>query len=473
MRASWLVLLAATSVLTDGEVIDYGKLGAVPDDDSLATMNNNTRIMNHGLAQMRPGDTFFVPSKTFHLNGGVAASGLMNATIMIDGIISFNSDRHTWPTQPDSKRVLESMTFSDAEHITFTSSVGGTLDGNGEPWWGAIEYLIFSENRPRLFHVTNCTQILVENLLFKNSAYWTTLFDDVSYLTIRYSNVSVHSSKAKTHDARELQAFNTDGFDVAGSNVHIHDCQIWNDDDSVCVKDLGDGGYRARCSENWLVERVNASGLGLTIGSIGSSAQGTCVRNITFRDSTMYNTFKGIYMKTRHGDPTSNHTAIIEDILYENITMYKPEQWAIWIGPAQQADSSGDCSLLWPTDPFAECNIGIVSSWNNIVLRDIFIHEPKNSPGVVIGNISHPMTNIVFDNVVVTGGSDKPWGSDGYACYGVVNGTAIGGTSPVPVCFNGGRQCLKAGTCRTRAATPCCSGKSHRTLECGIFEKCD
>lgn len=37
-----------------------------------------------------------------------------------------------------------------------------------------------------------------------------------------------------------------------------------------------------------LFERINASGVGLTIGSIGSST----VRNITFRDSVMQSSYK-------------------------------------------------------------------------------------------------------------------------------------------------------------------------------------
>ena len=48
---------------------------------------------------------------------------------------------------------------------------------------------------------------------------------------------------------------------------------MWNQDDCVCVK--GD-------AQNMLFERINASGFGLTIGSIGASL----VKNITFRDCT-------------------------------------------------------------------------------------------------------------------------------------------------------------------------------------------
>ena len=80
-----------------------------------------------------------------------------------------------------------------------------------------------------------------------------------------------------------------------------------------------------------LFERITASGVGLTIGSIGSSN----VNNITFRDCYMPHSWKGIYMKFRGGD--SSKGGRISNVLYENIYMEAPEQFAIWIGPAQQS----------------------------------------------------------------------------------------------------------------------------------------
>ena len=38
------------------------------------------------------------------------------------------------------------------------------------------------------------------------------------------------------HGLIDLTAFNTDGFDVTGRNVWIHDCTIWNQDDCIAVK---------------------------------------------------------------------------------------------------------------------------------------------------------------------------------------------------------------------------------------------
>ena len=238
-------------------------------------------------------------------------------------------------------------------------------------------------------------------------------------MIVRYSRVDARWTHSDRHTLVDLQAFNTDGFDVTGRNVHMHDLTIWNDDDCIAVKDG---------SENMLFERINASGLGLVIGSIGNSI----VNNITFRDSVMPNTFKGIYLKTRWFDAIQSSTARISNILYENITIDNSEQWAIWIGPAQQTGQP--CSLLWPALDHAECRMSGFQNWTNIVLKDIRINNPRQSPGVLLGNSTNPMLGIVFDNVVVTNPGTKPWGDDFYSCDGI-KGIAKGGTSPVPPCF--------------------------------------
>eukprot|EP01034_Spumella_vulgaris_P022512 gene22512-28641_t len=271
------------------------------------------------------------------------------------------------------------MHLGDIEEVKFTSGGKGTFDGQGKEWWGAIKYLRFGEDRPRLLSIDGSKNII---------------------------------------------AFNTDGFDVTGNNVHIHDCNIWNQDDCIAVKGCATG------STNMLFERISCSGLGLVIGSIGSSV----VRNITFRDSVMPSTYKGIYMKTRWSDLGPNATAaVIEDILYQNITMEAPQQYAIWIGPAQQT-AGGSCDLLWPSADKAECRMSGYQTWRNIVLRDIYINNPVGSPGLIFGNSSNPMTGILFDNVVVTNPGEKPFGPE-YYCEGISHGLAKGGTSPVPVCF--------------------------------------
>jgi len=416
---TWVLL--ALAGMSWGAVVDYEAAGAIPYDQTNATQWANGALLNKTLASLKPNDIFLVPNKTYHLMGGIQVQGLSSVTFQIDGTLSFFASLKEWPRHSGGG-VLMCLEFSDFTNVTFTSSGIGTLEGNGQSWWGipGIGYLERGENRPRLFQLSNSKDILVENLFLHNSPYWTFWAPGSDGLEIRNTHIDARVTPHDGHDIIDLTAFNTDGFDVTGNNVWIHDCTVWNQDDTVAIKDG---------SQNMLIERVNASGVGLTIGSIG----GSTVKNITFRDCHMHNTYKGIYTKFRGGN------GLIQDVLYENIVVDNPSQWAIWIGPAQQSDSSSlcaahPCSLCWPELPTAHCNPPVGGSYRNITLRNITINNPKKSPGVILANASNPMQNVVFDNVKVNNPGMKPWGTDYYKCENV-QGVAKGGTDPVPPCF--------------------------------------
>ncbi len=83
-------------------------------------------------------------------------------------------------------------------------------------------------------HIHNSKNLLVDNLYFKDSPYWNFDASDVRNLEIRFTNVSARRTNIDYHDMFDMTAYNTDGFDVSGSNIWIHDCEIWNDDGCVC-----------------------------------------------------------------------------------------------------------------------------------------------------------------------------------------------------------------------------------------------
>lgn len=433
-----LVFIAQASFVfrKSNQIVNFETVGGIADNSSLDVCWANAHLLNQTFASLQNGDTLLIPSnKTFWLMGGIYARNLVNITIQIDGILKFSDVQEVWP-RDDQGRVHECFFFEQLNYVTFTSSMPlgqrGVIDGSGLRWWGLVELLLIGENRPRLLSIYNSTNLLVENILLKNSPYWTFLANDIANLEIRNAEVDARRRPdINYHDLSELTAFNTDGFDVAGRNVWIHDCTIWNDDDCIAVKEQSSASFQSPCSENMLFERINASGVGLTIGSIGPSASHTCVRNITFRDSTMYNTFKGIYLKSRPGAP--GHTGEITDVLYENILIRNASQWSIWIGP-QQASYKEACSLIWPFFPTAKCPVPDGMTWNNITLRNVTIDGPQLSPGVILGNTTNPMKNIVFDNVFVSKPGLFPWFEKYYACEGV-EGIAQGNTQPPPPCF--------------------------------------
>jgi hypothetical protein len=420
-----LLFLLSSLLLASGlnEFIDFEKIGGIPEDGSLEMAFQNGRLFNDTLNKLESGDTLFVSNKTFTLSGGIKVRNLKDVTFQIDGTIRFVNDRDSWPKNAEGN-VEECIYMEDIENIVFTSSGKGTIDGNGKEWWGAIKFLKFQEDRPRILHIRRSKNVLVENLLLKDSPYWTFWAEQCDGMHIHHTDVSARWTDIDKHTLLDLQAFNTDGFDITGKNVYIHDCWIWNQDDCISVKDG---------SEDMLFERITCSGLGLVVGSIGSSR----VNNITFRDSYMPNTFKGIYMKTRWSDSGPiGDAASISNVLYENITMDNPEQYAVWIGPAQQTGQP--CSLLWTKTPHAECKMSGYQTWSNITLRNIFINNPTHSPGVLMGNSTYPMHNVSFVNVVVRHPGDEPFGTD-YFCEGI-EGVSKGLTNPEPTCFDSSKK---------------------------------
>ena len=110
-------------------------------------------------------------------------------------------------------------------------------------------------------------------------------------------------------------------------------------------------------------------------------------------------------MKFRGGDEIEGGR--ISNVLYENIWMEAPTQFAIWIGPAQQSDTSflcaaHPCSICWPQlEDYVECNMDQNFIYENITLRNITIVDPKFSygQGVIIGNPETPMKVDIFINM--------------------------------------------------------------------------
>lgn len=361
-------------------IIYFNEKGAVANYNSLSIATKNTYILNTILSGLKYGDTFVVPSgANFYLIGGVIVASKSEFTFLLNGKLTFRDDRENWPTDQYGG-LLSCIKFSSISNVLFTSSSAaqkGVLDGNGLSWWGYDNFLRYGENRPILFEINGGSNITFERILLLNSPRYHFFAKDVTSLTVHNAKVDARVDNSAVHDYANLQAFNTDGFDVSGSRAHFHDIDIWTQDDCIAVKDW---------SQHMLFERINCSGLGLAVGSIGNSI----VNNITFRDCSMHSTVKGIYIKSAWipgHRPTGTPYASISNITYENIKILSAVQYAIWIGPAQQ--NFYPCSLQWPNS--GPCMISSYHNWNNIVLRNITIVNPPSVMGVILGNKSNPI----------------------------------------------------------------------------------
>ncbi len=144
------------------------------------------------------------------------------------------------------------------------------------------------------------------------------------------------------------------------------------------------------------MERINASGIGLLIGSIRSKT----VLNIIFRDAELRNSQKGIYLEFLHG------SGLIEDILFGRIVPDNIEPDPFLIGSAQQSASkdlcyANPCLMCWPTIRGAVCH-GTPSTYHCSALRDVVIRNLEGATGVVLAYGSSSIEGITFDNVRVS-----------------------------------------------------------------------
>jgi polygalacturonase len=401
-------------------IISYS---GIPERQTLAVANENTLLLNAALASLKPGDVLTFPEKKlFYLNGDVKADGLRNVTIKFasTGTILFQDNISAWPKDPgDPTRIRSAFNLSNLHNVVITSTMGSSgvkalIDGNGGNWWGYTRYLLHAESRPMLMVLPSSRNLTVEHIYLKDSGYWTFWAPKASDLVVRFVKVSARRTNANRHTINDLGALNTDGIDFTGHNIHVHDCDIWNQDDCVAVKDD---------TQNVLVERVSCSGLGFVVGSISDSL----IRNITFRDSTCPNTYKCIYVKTRITPSLTPGNGIF-DVLYENITITQHEQFAIFLGPAQQVGQS--CNVIWPF-PGTRCIMTHNQNWNNIILRNIKIVDPRKYIGAILGSQMNPMKGIVFENVYL---QNQSWlnkvlyGKTFLRCENA-HGTALGGDS--------------------------------------------
>ena len=193
---------------------------------------------------------------------------------------------------------------------------------------------------------------------------------------------------------------NTDGIDPSGSNYIIRNVNITSYDDSIAVKPAHQGYTISKCAENILAENLTTwMGVGMTLGSVPPNPQHHCIRNVTFRNINFYFPIKAVYIKS---NPGNQGDGVIENILYENLWMFTPIWWNIYIGPQQQKqpDGGGPGCMLYPL--IEECETQPRITMRNITLRNVR-STGGYLPGIVRCNETNPCTDIVFDNVHIDG----------------------------------------------------------------------
>jgi polygalacturonase len=161
----------------------------------------------------------------------------------------------------------------------------GLIEGNGFIWWWVV-YITGEDNRPDLLDIITCKDTLIEELTFQNAPMYHLSLLDALNMTVQNLLIRVNVTPEQFPGAVPTFPLNTDGIDISGRDVYMRNLTIENYDDAVAVKPLSTfGGKYSNCSENMLIEDCQVKwGVGMSIGSVGTDPNLSCVRNITFRN---------------------------------------------------------------------------------------------------------------------------------------------------------------------------------------------
>ena len=276
------------------------------------------------------------------------------------------------------ERALQPLvSAANADHITIRG--GGTIDGNGKPWWDAVYAHRAGSNfvaamRPRLILFDHCRHVLIENMTIQNSASWQVVPYYSSYVTIRDSKILAPARSP-----------NTDGIDPFSSNhVTISHMTIDVGDDNVAIKSgqPNSPGPDSPSTDISITDCTFLHGHGMSMGSeISGGVQRVRAARIHF-DGTA----SGVRIKSNRDRGGDIGNFGFRDLTMENvgtpilITEYYPRI------PAH--DTPHPVTRLTPR-------------FHDIHIRNLTATGAKQA-GIIVGLPESPITSISLDHVHIS-----------------------------------------------------------------------
>ncbi|CAI5486542.1 unnamed protein product [Closterium sp. Naga37s-1] len=143
-----------------------------------------------------------------------------------------------FPSQhmPEYPLVPQPPTYGPGRELDPGPRENGTIDGNGRPWWEAMERKSLHHMRPHVIEIQSSCHVAVSHLTLVNAPFWFIRPLYSSHLSFRHLTISCPSNVRQT-----------DGIDPDSStHVLIEDCHVSTGDDAVAIKSGWDQyGYNA------------------------------------------------------------------------------------------------------------------------------------------------------------------------------------------------------------------------------------
>lgn len=389
-----------TALIPSCSVLDFGAVG-----------DNATEATSAVTAAIAACLTVRFPAPGVYLLRPVKLDAHDNLTLVVEAGATLAAwpDVDTWNSTPGVRPLLWSDGYvpcarqGDAAAPTlcpspltgFTLTGGGTIDGAGWRWWPFMK----TRPRPLLIDVSRASRLLIRNVTLRDSP---SFHIQVRGSDMEIGHVTIHAGGCEGW----ASAPNTDGINIGGQRIHVHDCSVHNGDDCVPTN----VGWNDTDSEDILVERVTCE-CG-TNGGVPIIAGARSIRRVVYRDMTVTNSNQGAGAKI--SEAYESPTGVFENITWQNITIVNPRYAAIYVNVLQEDSQAKQCAV--------PVNASRPSRWltaTNLSFVDVTATVNTTAGGYAgcfACTPGSPCTGLAFDRVVVTDVAAAP-GATMYRCF--------------------------------------------------------
>lgn len=240
----------------------------------------------------------------------------ISATNLSNVEIQMNGNLHLPQSIAEVQRVVNRtnrVTYADGQHwfifkgpnIDYTGSSNinnGWINSYGQAWWDANPVNGTGiDSRPHLMSFKT-THGSLNYFKSRKPIAWNVQVDGDD-ITVSHAFIDAESTGSFP--------FNTDGFDVTGTNIRITDSVIYNGDDAIAVQS---GSHDVVFERN----TIGYQSHGMSIGSLGQDQTDFAnVSNIHFEDVTVIDAVYGARFKSWIGGQ-----GIAKNITWKNIRVY-------------------------------------------------------------------------------------------------------------------------------------------------------
>ncbi|CAF2071038.1 unnamed protein product [Brassica napus] len=234
---------------------------------------------------------------------------------VIEPLPSYGRGRET-----DGGRRFISLRFGSNLTDVVITSENGTIDGQGEPWWGKFKGGELKYTRPYLIEIMHSDGIQISNLTFLNSPSWHIHPVYSSNIVIQGLTILAPVTVPNTTGST-LVRNHTDNLKIpitdSCTNTRIEDCYIVSGDDCMAVKSGWDqyGINYGMPTKQLLSRRLTCISPDSAVIALGSEMSGG-IEDVRAEDIVAINSESGIRIKTAIG-----RGGYVKDVYVRGMTM--------------------------------------------------------------------------------------------------------------------------------------------------------